>query len=51
MLLTEDRVVPVGLQRQFATRAQLVAEFTSLRSPFLSRTAELADLLLELADA
>ncbi len=51
VLLTEDRVVPPDLQRQFAAQAQSVVEFTSSHSPFLSRTEDLAGLLIQLADA
>lgn len=51
VLLTDDRVVPPELQRVFAAQAESVVEFASSHSPFLSRTADLADLLIEIADA
>lgn len=51
VLLSEDRVIPPELQRLFAAQAESMVEFTSSHSPFLSRTADLADLLVELADA
>ncbi len=49
VVLTEDRAIPPELQREFATSADSMAEFAASHSPFLSRTSDLADLLVEIA--
>jgi pimeloyl-ACP methyl ester carboxylesterase len=49
---TEDRAVPVPVQQVFATRCQRVYHIEASHSPFLSRPAELAAMLItELVDA
>jgi pimeloyl-ACP methyl ester carboxylesterase len=49
VLCTDDRAVPPALQRSIAKRLGTTVEIASSHSPFLSRPAELAALLHELA--
>jgi len=51
LLLTEDRAVPVPMQRAFAVQAGRTVEMAASHSPFLSRPAALAGLLAGLASA
>jgi pimeloyl-ACP methyl ester carboxylesterase len=49
IVCTDDRAVPVGLQRASAARVDQVLEMPTSHSPFLSRPEELARMLAELA--
>jgi len=49
ILCTEDRGVPVELQRNFAARTDAVMEIPRSHSPFLSAPAELAEIMVHLA--
>ena len=49
IVLTEDHASPPFMQREFAKQATQVREMQTSHSPFLSRPAELADLLAEVA--
>ncbi len=49
IVCTDDRAIPVALQRSAAARAGDVLEMPTSHSPFLSRPDELAALLMELA--
>jgi len=51
LLLTEDRAVPVPLQRAFAAQAGRTVEMAASHSPFLSKPAALAGLLAGIAAA
>jgi pimeloyl-ACP methyl ester carboxylesterase len=51
VLCSEDRVLPVALQRSCASRLHNVVEMPTSHSPFLSRPDELAALLVELSRA
>jgi hypothetical protein len=46
---TDDRAIPVALQRSCAQRTGAVVELPTSHSPFLSRPADLADLLAGVA--
>ena len=46
VVLTDDRVLPPDLQRMFAAQAGEIRELESSHSPFLSKPAELAELLI-----
>jgi pimeloyl-ACP methyl ester carboxylesterase len=49
VVCTDDRALPVGLQRSSAQRIGNVVELPTSHSPFLSRPADLANLLADLA--
>ena len=49
IVCTEDRAVPVALQRSAAQRTNAVVEMPTSHSPFLSRPEDLAHLLAGLA--
>jgi pimeloyl-ACP methyl ester carboxylesterase len=49
ILLTEDKAVPVPLQRHYATQAGAVVEMATSHSPFLSQPAELARVIAGIA--
>ena len=50
VVCTEDRAVPVAVQRALAERATAVVEWDTSHSPFLSRPDLVVDLLADLAD-
>jgi pimeloyl-ACP methyl ester carboxylesterase len=50
-LCTEDRAIPVGLQRSFAARAGEVVEWPTSHSPFFSRPELVSTLLADRARA
>ena len=49
VVCTDDRAVPVEMQRSAAARATTVVEMPTSHSPFLSRPELVADLLIELS--
>jgi len=49
VVCTDDRAIPVALQRSAAQRAGVVVEMPTSHSPFLSRPDELARILADLA--
>ena len=49
VVCTDDRAIPVALQRSCAERIGAVVELPTSHSPFLSRPADLANLLADLA--
>ena len=51
IVLTDDHVSPTFMQRELAKQAANVREMATSHSPFLSRPAELAEMLAEIAGA
>ena len=49
VVCTEDRAIPVALQRSAATRASNVVEWPTSHSPFVSRPDLVAGLLVDLS--
>lgn len=51
IVLKQDRALPPEMERMFGAQASEMIEFDSSHSPFLSRPADLAALLAEMANA
>jgi len=51
VVCTDDRALPVALQRSNAARIGNAVEWPTSHSPFLSRPGLVADLLLELSSS